>query len=115
MAENCVFCRILAGEIPSKKVYADELVTAFHDIHPAAPVHILIIPNKHIASNNDVQPEDEPALGRMFTAARRLAEQEGIAANGYRLVVNTGVHGGQEVFHIHMHLMGGQRMRHGLG
>ena len=113
--ENCIFCKIIAGEIPSEILYRDELVSAFRDIHPVAPVHILVVPNRHIASNNDVIPEDEPVLGRLFSAARLLAEREGIAESGYRLIINTGPHGGQEVFHLHLHLIGGQRMKHPMG
>lgn len=112
---NCIFCKILKGEAPAKIVYQDELVTAFHDIHPVAPTHILIIPNKHIASVNQVEPEDEPALGRLFIVAQRLAAQEGLQTDGYRLIVNTGAHGGQIVSHLHMHLLGGQRMKHPIG
>ncbi len=112
---ECVFCKIIAGELPAKKLYQDELVTAFRDIHPVAPTHILIVPNQHIVSVNESQPADEATLGRMFTTARLLAEQEGIAGSGYRLTINTGPHAGQVVFHLHMHLMGGQRMRHPIG
>ncbi len=115
MVHNCVFCRIVAGELPSTKLYQDDLVTAFRDIHPVAPTHILIVPNRHMNSVNDVLPEDEPALGRMFVIARHLAEAEGISQLGYRLTINSGSHAGQVVFHLHMHLMGGQRMRHPLG
>jgi len=113
--DDCIFCKIVAGEIPTTKLYQDELVTAFRDIHPVSPTHILIVPNRHLASVNEANPEDEAALGRLFTTARRLAEQEGIAEGGYRLTVNTGSHGGQVVFHLHMHLMGGHRMRHPIG
>lgn len=105
-----VFSKIISGEIPSTIIYKDELVTAFADIHPQAPTHILIVPNKEIATVNDVQPEDEAALGRLFIAARYIAQQQGIAASGYRLIVNCGADGGQEVYHIHMHLLGGRRL-----
>ncbi len=115
MSNDCIFCKIVSGEIPSPKLYSDELVTAFRDIHPKAPTHILVVPNKHLASVNEVEPEDEAVVGRLFTAARKLAEQEGIAQSGYRLIVNTGANGGQEVFHLHLHLLGGQRMRHPMG
>jgi histidine triad (HIT) family protein len=91
------------------------MVTAFRDIHPVAPTHVLIIPNKHIQSVNQVEPEDEPLLGRLFTTARRIAEMEGIAEGGYRTIVSTGVDGGQTVFHMHMHVVGGKRMQHPLG
>ncbi len=103
-----LFAKIIAGEIPSDMVYQDELVTAFRDINPAAPTHILIVPNKVIPTVNDVTAVDEQTLGRLFTVARKLAEEEGIAANGYRLIVNCNEHGGQEVYHLHMHLVGGR-------
>lgn len=103
-----IFSKIIAGEIPGDIVYRDELVTAFRDINPQAPTHILIVPNKEIATVNDLTPEDEQAMGRMLLAARQIAEQEGIAADGYRLIINCGVHGHQEVFHVHMHLVGGR-------
>ncbi|MEN8241205.1 MAG: histidine triad nucleotide-binding protein [Chloroflexota bacterium] len=112
---DCLFCKIIAGEIPSTKVYQDEQITAFRDINPVAPVHILIVPNKHIADNNDFQPEDEAIAGRMFTAVKEIAEQEGIAENGYRLILNTGPHGKQEIDHLHLHLIGGQAMQHPMG
>jgi len=115
MSTNCIFCKIVSGEIPSQKVYSDELVTAFRDIHPAAPTHILIVPNKHLASVNEVETEDEEMVGRLFTAARKLAEQEGVHETGYRLIVNSGPHAGQEVLHLHLHLLGGQKMRYPMG
>lgn len=103
-----IFSKIIAGEIPSKQVYKDDLVTAFWDINPRRKVHILIVPNKEIATVNDVTPEDEQALGRMFTAAKTIAAELGIAESGYRLIVNVNNDGGQEVYHIHMHLLGGE-------
>jgi len=115
MSENCIFCKIISGEIPGEKLYNDDLVTAFRDIHPVAPTHILIVPNQHIASVNDLSEDDEPITGRMLTVAKKLAAQEGLAENGYRLIVNTGPHGGQVVFHLHLHLIGGQKMRHPMG
>jgi len=111
----CIFCKIVSNELHAKIVYRDEQVTAFRDIHPVAPVHILIIPNRHILSVTDLTPEDEPLIGHLFTVARQLVKQEGIDESGYRLIVNTGAHGGQTVFHLHMHLIGGQRMRHPMG
>jgi len=108
MAEETIFSKIIRQEIPTELLYQDELVTAFRDIHPKAPSHILIVPNHLISTVNDVEPADEAALGRMFTVARKLAASEGIAEDGYRLVVNCNAHGGQEVFHIHMHLLGGK-------
>jgi len=112
---ECVFCRIIAGKAPGEIVYSDEQATAFRDIHPVAPVHILIVPNKHIASLNDLTPEDEPLIGHLFTVARQLAQEQGIDGSGYRLIVNTGPHSGQAVFHLHLHLIGGQRMRFPMG
>lgn len=103
-----LFAKIIRGEIPSEKVYQDDLVTAFRDIHPQAPVHILIVPNKIIPTVNDIADEDEQIVGRMMVAAKKIAEQEGIAANGYRLIINCGDHGHQEVYHLHMHLVGGR-------
>nr|MDJ0752422.1 HIT domain-containing protein [Ardenticatenaceae bacterium] len=97
-------------EIPADIVYQDEAVTAFRDINPQAPTHILIVPNKEIPTVNDVTPEDEATVGRMFTAAAKIAHQEGIASSGYRLIVNCNEDGGQEVFHLHMHIMGGRRL-----
>ncbi|MFH1907617.1 MAG: histidine triad nucleotide-binding protein [Chloroflexota bacterium] len=111
----CIFCQIVSNELHAKIVYRDEQVTAFRDIHPVAPVHILIIPNRHILSVNELKAEDEPLIGHLFTVARQLVKQEGIDESGYRLIVNTGAHGGQTVFHLHMHLIGGQRMRHPMG
>lgn len=107
---STIFSKIIAREIPAEIVYQDDLVTAFKDISPQAPTHILIVPNKEIATVNDVTPEDEQVLGRLFVAAKKIAEQQGIAASGYRLLVNCGVDGGQEVYHLHMHLMGGRKL-----
>lgn len=113
--DDCIFCKIVKGQAPATVVYQNEQITAFHDIHPAAPTHILIVPNRHIPSVNELSPEDEVVMGQLFTVARKLAEQGGIHRDGYRLIVNTGEHGRQVVFHLHMHLMGGQRMRHPIG
>ena len=112
MSEETIFSKIIAKEIPADIVYQDDLVTAFRDINPQAPTHILIIPNKLIPTAADVIAEDELALGRLFTVARKIAEQEGIASDGYRLVVNCKDHGHQEVMHLHMHLFGGQPLGH---
>ncbi len=108
MAEETIFSKIIRKEISADILYQDDLVTAFRDINPRAPSHILIIPNKLIPTVNDVEQDDELALGRMFTVARKLAQEEGIAEDGYRLLVNCNSHGGQEVYHIHMHLVGGR-------
>lgn len=107
---STVFKKIVDGELPANKVYQDDLVTAFHDINPVAPVHILIVPNNVIPTVNDVDPEDEAAMGRMFTAARKIAAEHNIAEDGYRLIINVNRHGGQEVYHVHMHLVGGRSM-----
>ena len=109
---NCLFCKIIAGHIPSGKVYEDEQVFAFHDIHPWAPVHFLIVPRLHIASTAQTGPEHAPLLAHMLLLAPRLAQQEGCRPypeGGWRIVVNTGVEGGQEIHHLHMHVMGGPR------
>ncbi len=105
---STIFSKIISGEIPSDIVYRDDLVTAFRDINPSAPVHILIVPNKEIATVNDLTEDDERVAGRLFLAARRIAEQEGIAESGYRLIVNVNRDGGQEIYHLHMHLLGGR-------
>lgn len=103
-----LFEKIIAGELPADIVYKDDKVTAFRDIHPRAPTHILIVPNKAIATANDIQDQDEALVGHLFTVARDLARQEGIAKNGYRLIINCNEHGGQEVYHLHLHLIGGR-------
>ncbi len=108
---DCIFCKIIQGEIPSANVYEDENIVAFRDIQPAAPTHILIVPKKHIDSVNALALEDEGLIGRMFGVAKQIAAQEGVAEKGYRLVVNTGAEAGQTVFHIHLHLLGGRDMR----
>ena len=111
MSTDCIFCKIIAKEIPGEHLYHDDLVTAFRDIQPATPIHILIVPNKHIPSMNEATVEDEALLGHMLLVAQKLAHEEGIAENGYRLTINTGVDGGQVVYHIHLHLMGGKSFR----
>ncbi len=103
-----IFGKIIRGEAPADIVFKDDLVTAFRDINPAASTHILIIPNKYIPTVNDVQEEDEKLLGRMIRVAKQLAAEEGIAENGYRLIINCNQHGGQEVYHLHLHLIGGR-------
>jgi len=105
---ECIFCDIVAGEAKAEILYQDDGVTAFRDIHPAAPVHALLIPNRHIPSPSQVEPGDESLLGKLFVVARRLAEEAGVS-QGYRLVVNSGPSGGQSVFHLHLHLLGGRR------
>jgi histidine triad (HIT) family protein len=108
MSNETIFSKIIRREIPADIVYQDERVTAFRDIHPQAPTHILIIPNKIIPSVNDITPEDEGVLGHLFVVAQIIAAQEGLAENGYRLMVNCGRHAHQEVFHLHLHLLGGR-------
>lgn len=103
---NCIFCKIIAGEIPSKKAYEDDKVLAFYDIDPQAPTHILIIPKRHCDS---VMDADDDTMAYMIKIAKQLAIREGIAENGFRLVVNTGADGGQSVMHLHLHLLGGRR------
>ena len=105
-----IFSRIIAGEIPAEIVFKNEYVTAFRDIHPIAPVHVLIVPNKEIPTVNDAAEEDAVALGHLFLAAKQIAQDQGIAQDGYRLIVNCNEHGGQEVFHVHMHMVGGRRL-----
>jgi histidine triad (HIT) family protein len=108
MASDTIFSKIIRREASGDILYQDELVTAFRDIHPQAPVHILIVTNKPIPTVNDVRPEDEAALGRLFTVAAKLAREAGIAEDGYRLLVNCNRHAGQVVYHLHMHLLGGR-------
>lgn len=115
MNPDCHFCKIIAGTAAADIVFRDELVTAFRDIHPAAPTHILIVPNKHINSVNQMEGEDEALIGHVFSVARDLAKREGIDEEGYRIINNTGADGGQTIFHMHFHLIGGQRMRHPMG
>ncbi len=115
MSRDCIFCKIASGEARATIVYQDEQVTAFRDIHPVAPTHILIIPNRHIDSVGSMEAADEPLVGHIFRVARKLAEQEGISTDGYRLITNIGPHGGQSVFHLHVHLIGGQRMKFPMG
>ncbi len=105
---STIFAKIIAREIPSDMVYQDDQVTAFRDINPQAPTHILIVPNREIPTANDVSAADEQLLGHMFVVARQLAAQEGIDGDGYRLIINCNEHGGQEVFHLHLHLLGGR-------
>jgi len=104
--DNCLFCKIVRGEIPSKKAYEDEDLLAFHDIHPQRPVHILVIPKRHITSLADATPADVPVLGKMLQVAQQLAVDNG-SPNGFRTIINTGPIGQQEVMHLHMHIVGG--------
>ncbi len=105
---STIFSKIISGEMPADIVYQDERVTCFRDINPAAPVHVLIVPNKEIATVNDLQEDDETLAGHMLLVAKKIAQQEGVAESGYRLIINCNRDGGQEVYHLHMHLMGGR-------
>ena len=107
---DCVFCKIVAGEIPSEIVYQDEEIVAFRDINPLAPTHVLLIPRAHIPSLAHLTDAETPLIGRMVKVASELAEKEGVAESGYRLVINSGEQGGQIVPHLHMHLLGGRRL-----
>lgn len=116
--ENCIFCKIIAGQIPSAQVYADDDVVVFKDINPAADLHLLMVPRKHIATLQDCQPEDQALLGKMMLLAPEVAAEQGYRfdgdtsnddGNGFRVVTNTGPGGGQEVYHLHMHILAGPR------
>ena len=108
--ENCLFCKIIAGEIPSKKVYEDENVYAFHDINPNAPVHVLVIPKKHIASVQEVTAENIQAVSAVLQAIPVIAAELGLAEKGYRVITNCGEDGGQTVKHLHFHILGGKKL-----
>ncbi|PTM59487.1 histidine triad nucleotide-binding protein [Desmospora activa] len=107
---DCIFCQIIDGKIPSQKVYEDADVLAFNDIHAQAPVHVLVIPKKHIASAQELGEKDGALLGKIFTVIKRVAEEKGLAEKGYRIVNNCGEDGGQTVHHIHFHLLGGRQL-----
>lgn len=107
--ENCLFCKIVNGEIPSEKVYEDEEILAFKDINPVAPVHILVIPKKHISCAKDIKTENEALIGKMFTVINKIANEFNLE-KGYRIVNNCGEDGGQEVMHLHFHLLGGKKL-----
>ena len=109
MSASCPFCRIVSGEASARIVYQDDDLTAFHDANPQAPVHLLIVPNRHIEGISVVEPGDEPVLGKLFTVARQLGEEFELG-EGYRVVVNNGRQAGQSVSHLHMHLLGGRRL-----
>jgi histidine triad (HIT) family protein len=112
---KCLFCKIIQKEIPSEIILQDEGITVFKDINPAAPIHLLVIPNKHISSVREMDTGDEIVLGKLFSGAKKAAEMSGIAQTGYRLIVNNGPDAHQEIFHIHMHLLGGSKMKHPMG
>ncbi len=107
---DCIFCRIISGEIPSDILYQDEQVVAFRDINPKAPVHLLLVPRKHIESVAELSEDEASIMGHLVTVANRLAREAVISRKGYRLVVNSGPEGGQEVPHLHLHLLGGRQM-----
>ena len=115
MSEGCIFCRIIAGEIPGELVYRDDEMVAFRDINPVASTHLLLVPREHIGSVRDLRQEHEGLIGRMMLRAGQLAEEEGIAEGGYRLVINNGPDGGQIVPHLHLHLVGGRRLSDRIG
>ena len=110
MPKDDLFKKIIAKEIPSDMLYQDEFVTAFKDINPQAPVHVLIVPNRNIPTVNDTEVKDEVLLGKLFLAAKKLARELNISEDGYRLIINCNEYGGQDVFHLHMHLLGGRRL-----
>ncbi|HAT51417.1 MAG: histidine triad nucleotide-binding protein [Nitrospirae bacterium] len=108
MADSCLFCKIIQGKIPAQKVYEDEHVLAFHDIHPQAPTHVLVIPKTHWATLDDVTPDDKNLLGHLLERTAHVARMLALGNAGYRTIINTKSHGGQEVFHIHIHILGGR-------
>jgi histidine triad (HIT) family protein len=108
---NCIFCQIIAGTIPGEKVFENEHVVALRDINPQAPAHLLVVPRRHIATLNDLQPQDGELMGEMMLVATQLAGQQNLAERGYRLVINCNRDGGQSIYHIHLHLLGGRYMR----
>lgn len=107
--EDCIFCKIVRGEIPANKIYEDDDIIAFHDIHPATPVHFLLIPKQHIASLNEVEAEHQQLLGKILWLAPKLAKEQG-CIDGFRTIINTGHEGGQEIFHFHIHVIGGKKL-----
>ncbi len=108
--QDCIFCKIIAGEIPSKKVYEDEHVYAFHDINPQAPVHVLVIPKRHISSVAAIDAENAPVVAQVFCAIANIARELGLEEQGYRVVSNCGEAAGQTVFHLHFHILGGKQL-----
>lgn len=111
MTTSCIFCKIASHEIPAKTVLENDLVLAFHDLNPQAPTHVLVIPKKHIVSISDLSGEDKALVGDVFFAGKEVAEKLGLAADGYRFVINTGKNGGQSVLHLHLHVLGGRTMQ----
>lgn len=111
MSDDCLFCKIIAGEIPSNKVYSDDDVYAFHDINAAAPRHILVVPKKHLSDITRAGAEDQALMGKLLLVANNIATDQGLAEDGFRYVINTGKNGGQTVSHLHLHILGGRAMR----
>lgn len=110
MPPNCLFCRMVSGEIQPDVVYQDDTVLAFRDINPQAPLHVLVIPKRHITTINDLEPGDAELMGKLFLAAKQVARQGGVAESGYRTVMNCNADAGQSVFHVHLHVLGGRTM-----
>ena len=108
--EDCIFCKIIRGEIPSAKVYEDDEILAFNDVNPVTPIHILVIPKKHINSLADMKPEDEKLVGRIYGVINKIAEDKGFKEEGFRVIVNCGKNGGQEVMHLHFHILAGKQL-----
>ena len=108
--KDCLFCKIINGEIPSNKVYEDEEILAFYDINPAAPIHILVIPKKHISSLAEITEEDEKIIGKIYGVINKIADEKGFKEDGYRVIVNCGKDGGQEVMHLHFHILAGTKL-----
>lgn len=113
--QNCIFCKIIRKEIPADILYEDDFVAAFPDLHPIAPVHVLVIPKKHIGSITEIGVEDELLMGKLITTAKKIADDLRISEKGYKLLIRVGKHGGQEVQHIHLHLIGGAKLSEGIG
>ena len=108
--EDCIFCKIIEGKVPGDIVYRDDEIVVFKDIHPLTPTHLLVIPVKHISALTDPAPTDNALMGNMIAVANKVAKEQGISESGYRLVINSGKHAGQIVFHLHMHILGGRQM-----
>ena len=115
MAADCIFCRIIAGEVPSDIVFQDDTLVAFRDVNPIAPTHVLVVPRQHIESVNDLTSSDEDLLGHMVAVAKGVATRDGVSESGYRLVINCGPDGGQAVGHLHLHVIGGRKLDERLG
>lgn len=112
---DCIFCKIINREIPSKVVYEDEKIIAFEDINPQAPYHILLVPKKHLATLLEISEEDKELIGHLFLIANQIAKDKGIAKRGFRVIVNCNEEGGQKIFHLHFHLLGGRRLSDAMG